>query len=299
MSHIDNKLVEEYSLDYSEFNKIQLNIIELYTRSFTSVDNPTSIILGGQPGSGKTELEKIAFSNLKNNAVICNVDNLKDFHPKSFEIKKRYPDYFTELTSKYAHEWNLALRNYCIENNLNFILETTLNSGENINSIINNLKRNDYKVNIYLLSVPKEISKIGCYIRYEESLNLNIPFRKISSISHDQRFNAIPEAIKLIEKEKNYNYIYLFGRTIMDLNYKNEHLNEISLIAKTRNYIYEDFMIEREQPLLEKSKYYLQLSSERVYELMKNRNASSEEINEFLENFEDYIKEIPSIKLKK
>jgi predicted ABC-type ATPase len=288
MNLVDD-LLEKYSLDFSEFNRIQLDIIELYTNSFKSEKNPTCIILGGQPGSGKTELEKLAFQNLNCNAVVCNVDNLKEFHPKSFEIKKHHPNHFSDLTSKYAHEWNLALRNYCIQNNLNFILETTLNSGDNINKITNNLKRNSYDVDIYLMSVPLEVSKISCYLRYEESLNLNIPSRKVSAFSHDERFNSIPNAIKEVEKEKLYDYIYLYGRTIMDLNYQNDHLNKISLIGKTRNYIYEDFMMEREQPLLKKTRHYIEQCASRVFALMNNRSESKEEIELFINEFEDFL----------
>ncbi len=284
-------LLNKYSLDYSEFNKIQSYIIELYSSSCFPVENPTCIILGGQPGSGKTELEKIAFKNLKYNSIICNVDNLKEFHPKSFEIKKRYPDYFTEITSKYAHNWNLALRNHCIQNNLNFILETTLNSGNNINSIINNLKRNNYRVDIYLISVPQEVSKISCFLRYEETLNLSIPSRKVSSKAHDERFNQIPKAIQEIELEKKYDHIFLYGRTIMDLNIREENSNSVSLISKTRKYIFEDYMSEREQPLLRKTLRYLEKCTNRVYELMLKREAPQEEIEIFLKDFEYYLSE--------
>lgn len=275
------KLKDKYKIDIEEFRLIEDEIIKLYTRFIDSVNQPKTIILGAQPGSGKSELEKIAFNNLSKNAVICNVDNLKNFHPHSQEIKKNHPEYFNEFTSSVAHQWNLALRRNCIENNYNFILETTFSEGTSINSIIENLKKNKFQVEIYLLSVPEIISKLGIVLRYEEMLNLNIFGRKVSIESHDQRFKQIPQAIKIVEDKKLYDYINLYGRSLMNLNSKDEY--GVYLIAKTKKNILEDYLAERDQKINRKAESVIYDMKERIIDLMIKRDAPEEEISVFSE----------------
>ncbi|PWN59959.1 zeta toxin family protein [Chryseobacterium oncorhynchi] len=283
MNNIEN-LKEQYKIDLDEFRFIESEIIKQFTKFVDSSANPKAIILGAQPGAGKTELEKIAFSNLKRNAVICNVDNLKNYHPFSVEIKKKYPEYFSELTSTTAHDWNLSLRRHCLEKNYNFILETTFNDGININTIIENLKKNNFSVEIYLLSVPQLLSKLGIVQRYEEMLNLNISGRKVSFESHDDRYDAIPKAIQIVEEKQLYDYINLFGRSILNHNKIDD--KGIYLIAKTKKSIYDDFIIEREQKLNNQARIEINSIKNKILELMDGRNAPEDEISIFKDTFE-------------
>lgn len=292
--HNIESLKEKYKIDLEEFRFIENEIIKQYTKFANTINSPKAIILGGQPGSGKTELEKKAFLNLNRNAVVCNVDNLKNFHPYAIEIRKKYPNYFSQLTGINAHDWNLSLRRYCIENNYNFILETTFSDGSNINLIIENLKKNNFLVELYILSVPKIISKLGIIHRYEEMLNQKIYGRKVSFESHDERFDQIPKAIQVVEEKKLYDYINLFGRSLLNFNKIED--SGIHLIAKTKKSIYDDFIIEREQKINYKAYTEINKIIERVLDLMKKRNAPEEDITSFKIAFDIYNNSTKRIK---
>lgn len=248
-------LIEKYRLNDDTFLLIKNDIVDDLTKLVESVENPKAIILGAQPGAGKSILESEAYNNLDRNALICNVDDLKDRHPYSQEIKREYPNYFTAITNDYAHKWNLALRNHCLENKYNFILETTINNGNNINIIIDKMKAYDYSVEIYLLSVPKIISMMGIFSRYEDSLNRLGESRKVSWEDHNLRFDAIPEAIKIIEEKNLYDYINLYSRDIMDdLSNKKDG---VQLITRSRRSILNEYLFEREKPLSKKASEYI------------------------------------------
>lgn len=295
MDEID-LLKEKYKILQSDYQSIEKNIIEFYTEYIDSVNEPQAIILGGQPGSGKSELEKVALKALQRNAVICNVDNLKDWHPKAHEIKERYPEKFSDIVGATAHQWNLALRNECINKRYNFILETTLNNSENINRIIEKLKDSNYKVDIYLLSVPKEISRISIYERYESNLEMGQGQRLVSAVNHDERFDQIPQALLGVEKRKLYDFIHLFGRRVTNLNL-DDRLG-IYLISKTSRSVYNDFIAERTQNLIDKAKDLVNQKIEKVINLMELRNASKEDIQKFKEEFSNEI-EFPQSKINK
>ncbi len=65
-------------------------------------DAPEVVILGGQPGAGKTELTLEAQRILRFNGVECNADDFRTYHPQYDEIIKQSPDYYPDLTAAFA-----------------------------------------------------------------------------------------------------------------------------------------------------------------------------------------------------
>ena len=79
-----SELHAKYLLSQKEIEQIGQVIIDHFTAGiFLAAATPKVVILGGQPGSGKSELTETAQSMLGENTVICNADEYRDFHPKS------------------------------------------------------------------------------------------------------------------------------------------------------------------------------------------------------------------------
>src|SRR6185312_10984579 len=148
-----DKLKKKYSLSKEETDDTLNLIISRLTNGTTASTRPTVIIIGGQPGCGKTELQRITEGELNNNVVICNGDNVRDFHPHIAEIKRLHEEQFPAITVEAAHQWNNALCKYCRDNKLNYILETTFATGEGLNDTIRELKQAGYSVIIKLLAI--------------------------------------------------------------------------------------------------------------------------------------------------
>ena len=116
---------ERFAVSTEDFSTIQAKIITRFAGALQPIDQPVVVILGGQPGCGKTELEKIASDELGGNVMVCNGDIFRDYHPQAETIKADFEAYYLELTVKTAHAWNQGLREYCEQRRLNYILETT------------------------------------------------------------------------------------------------------------------------------------------------------------------------------
>lgn len=278
-----NFLKEKYALDATTYLEIERSIIATETACLQPVEKPMAIIFGAQPGAGNSELEKVAIRKFNGNAAICSVDKCLTKHPKAFEIEKNYPEQFADIAGHYAHNWSLALRNYCLKNKLNVILKTTFLDGILINSVIEKMKNFNYKVDVYVLSVPDYISRISIFERYEKQLTEEGSGRKISVEAHEAIFKAIPDAILKVEEAKLYNYISLYGRRMTNLNLDDR--TGLYLIAKTTKSIYQDYVAERSQKPIEKSKDLIDQKIESVLLMMKERKASENEVEEFLKNF--------------
>lgn len=91
--------IEKYSED--EF-LIKYNfIIEKATKPLSPVSQPTAYILGGQPGAGKTTIQKILAKD-DNNIFIINADSYRQYHPHFYEIQFKKS---RSLANKYLQDY--------------------------------------------------------------------------------------------------------------------------------------------------------------------------------------------------
>ena len=113
MDGLIEELKDKYKLSKEEFEHVQERLIKRATEKVTTTNDPIVIIIGGQPGAGKTQLQLSAEKSLNQNAVICNADNFRDYHPLAKEYRKKYPQYYAEISAPYSHLWTLALQKHC------------------------------------------------------------------------------------------------------------------------------------------------------------------------------------------
>ncbi|RQO30409.1 hypothetical protein DBR32_12635 [Taibaiella sp. KBW10] len=272
-------LKEQYRLSDKDFSTIFEIIVEHVAKGYIASQTPKAVILGAQPGAGKSELQKNAEALLRDNAVVCNADNLRDYHPLSTEIKKKYPLAYPELTTAYAQQWNDQLCRYCRENRLNYILETTFSSGERLNETIREMKDNGFEVDIMLLAVSPKLSLLGTYIRYEENLQEQGLGRKVSKDAHDVRFEAIPTTIAAISRKRLFDNISIYARSII-LEYTSL-VEGVTLVAHNPvdiMEVYKEEVLRSWSPKLQE--YYLK-SCTKVLQMMERRSASLPETDRF------------------
>lgn len=279
------ELLKKYELNDKQLRQIQNHIIKTETYKKSSVDFPKTIILGAQPGSGKTELQKIAEQEFKYNVVICNPDNFRDFHPMAVEIKKNHEKSYPELTAKYAHRWNLGLQKHCRENKLNYILETAFKDGQQLNQTISAIKTHDFNVDIMLLAVNDKLSIVGIHARFEDQKSRKDFGRSVSITDHDMRYNAIPLALKEVTDASLFDNISIYGRNIFvdGSIYK----SGVHLIAKNPSgkfSVVNVFLKERNRVLSNKELSFLHIEIKNVVSLMEKRSADVADINSFKES---------------
>lgn len=276
-----------YKLSPSDFEDIQQDIIDIYTHSISKIRNPTVIILGAQPGAGKTELEKQARTELFDNVVTCNADLFRDFHPHANLIRAKHPSYYPELTAGYAQAWNKGLRDYCEAHKLSYILETTFSSGELMNQTIGQLKELGYRIELKLLAVHPKLSLLGTQVRYESMLAVEGSGRQVSISAHEERFVNLPKTLGLVQQERLYDEICIYGRNIASD--QNSITEGIHLIAKNPDDPLSVFRAEIEKEWPVKMVVYFDQWLEQVIDMKISRKSSAEEIKEFVQSLDRKI----------
>ncbi|SDE44381.1 Zeta toxin [Mucilaginibacter pineti] len=243
--------------------------------------------MGGQPGAGKTELERMARTELGGDVIICNADLFRDYHPDSEEIRFSYENYFPEVTSKYAQDWNNGLRDYCEANRLNYILETTFSSGAGMNKTIYALQQKGYQVVIKLLAVHPKLSLLGTHIRFEEMKSKENSGRLVGKEAHDSRYNMIAPTLFVVQSENIYNKLQIYGRSIEagDQSY----IEGVHLIGTNPPNAVQLFQTEIDRRWTTNLKLYFDEQVQKVIDLKTARNATEKEIKAFEEEMQvDY-----------
>ena len=95
------------------------------TKMHSKTVNPTAFILGGQPGAGKTVLQKQIRNNNKN-IIIINADSFREFHPYFDEIQYMYGNESPKYTQPFINRVTERLIDELSAEKYNLIIEGTL-----------------------------------------------------------------------------------------------------------------------------------------------------------------------------
>jgi predicted ABC-type ATPase len=164
-------------------------------------NNPIGIILGGQPGSGKSFLVNEVKKEFQKDFIFISTDDLRLYHP-SYSALQQNPETLqnaANLVNPYASAWTERLIKYCIEHKYNLIIDSTL--GGNIEAVyktIDMLRENGFLFHLRLMAVPALISKLSIFLRYESQLSEKGFARWTRMEDHDDRFNKIPSVAEKI-----------------------------------------------------------------------------------------------------
>lgn len=163
--------------------------------------NPIGIILGGQPGSGKSFLVNEVKKEFQKDFIFISTDDLRLYHP-AYAVLQQNPETLqnaANLVNPYASAWTERLIKHRIENKFNLIIDSTL--GGNINAVyqtVDMLRENDFSFHLRLMAVPALISKLSIFLRYESQLKEKGFARWTRMEDHDDRFEKIPSVIEQI-----------------------------------------------------------------------------------------------------
>jgi len=137
----------------------------------TSYEVPKAIILAGQPGSGKGALARQVRTELNNDVITVDPDELREEHRHINALRQQHPYTWAGHTHSDASEWAKQLRSIAIDGRKNLLIDTTLGNGESAVSLIKNLQANGYEVEIRGVVAHRLESELGVDGRFTTSLD--------------------------------------------------------------------------------------------------------------------------------
>ena len=207
-------LITKYSLNDEEFQKYFNQAYNTIIAGKRPSENKTLIIVGGQPGAGKTRLLPIAKMELKNNVAIVDFDELKAFHPNYLEVCSKYNEVAHSILHSDANKVKNMILDKLIAEKYNVIYEGALRDTEGFIEFAKKFKEKGYSIKLDILAVPKLESYCSETLRYALSLIQQITPRWVNKNAHDAAYEGVTRTVNEFINRGITNDIDVFVRDI-------------------------------------------------------------------------------------
>ena len=187
--------------------------LEHYALSRTAAqEKPKAILLGGQPGSGKTALaaETMQEFRTKGGAIVIDADRMREENPHYKQISREDPQNAADRTQEEAGEWAARLTMTAAENRRNLIVDGTMRSPENIQVLATRLSDAGYDVEARVMAVNAETSMTRARLRFEEQVAERGTGRFVNREQHDNAYSGMVETVRALERDKLANSVRLY-----------------------------------------------------------------------------------------
>ncbi|WP_301098418.1 zeta toxin family protein [Otariodibacter sp.] len=208
-----NTDINDYDID-SDINRkfpiIWANL--LASNHISSQEQPTAVLLGGQPGSGKSYASKLMLDRLYNNVLIINGDEFRPYHQCFDEIYAKYGKDFSKYTGDFAGKMVEKIRDEAIKQKFNIVIEGTFRRAELPLKELNNFTEHGYKTGVIICTSPMGVSWNNTISRAEEQENQGLNPRYVPKEHHDLVVSKLSENVKYVVENSQLAFFEIYDR---------------------------------------------------------------------------------------
>lgn len=155
--------------------------------------NPVGIVLGGQPGAGKSNAIGVLKERLNQSFVFINADEFRQYHPHFNEIQQQYGKDAPLHTGEFAGNVASAMLHMAIRHRYNVIIEGTFRNPDTPINTLKLFKENGYQTEAHVVTTPKEISWQSTIDRAKAAEVAGEVPRYVNKDIHDNIVNSLPK----------------------------------------------------------------------------------------------------------
>ena len=200
---------QEYRLSDTENEEIFQNDVKPYLLATASLglsrsEEPTMVIVGGQPGAGKSRSIDSVRLDLERSGGVMEIaaDDLRKFHPKNDELMQKDDRTAAHFTHADASAWAEKAERFAREQKFNVLIEGTLKTPENAAAKLAEYRDAGYFVEARVIAVHERISWQGVVGRYEQQKEDAGIGRMTPKSVHDAAVTGVLASVEKIETEK-------------------------------------------------------------------------------------------------
>ena len=261
---------EELSIiSEKEFEIEYQNIKSIVIENKSPVDYPVAVVLGGQPGAGKSNIYDIYEEKSNDNMVKLDCDAFRKFHPNFKKLHEIYGDNDAVYTNPFIFKVVDRLVDELSKEKYNMIIESSLKSPHTALENGTILPPRGYKVELAVMATPKEESWKGTIDRYNSQKEMGLQPRAVPKEFHDLVVANISDSISQVYKSGLMSNILIYNRNkecLYDMS-KTPKINPNNLLEKAIHGVKKEF-------------YYLIATPEEVAELEKSNIQFDKKANE-------------------
>jgi hypothetical protein len=175
---------------------------------------PRLILLGGQPGAGKTAVLLASHAELDRAGPTIRIvgDDLRTYHPQYLVFQRQDPETASQFTQADAGRWTEKLLSAAVQRQVNIVFETTMRTPENVARVIGMARAGGYEVEARAVAVNPRLSWQGNHYRFEEMLRAGDAARIPPQHVHDAAVTGLRVSLEKLESENLVDRVQLRTR---------------------------------------------------------------------------------------
>ena len=193
-------------------------------RTASPVETPTAVVLGGQPGAGKSAMIAQAAQDFREAGGIVRIigDNLRSFHPGYEELQRRDDRTAAFFTDRDSGQWiELAIAD-AARRRCNVVVEGTMRVPDKVAETLALFRSNGYATDARALAVSPELSALGILQRFVAQKEDRGFGRMTSKQAHNAALAGMLDTLDRIQDERLADRLTIYRRG-------NEALHSIAL----------------------------------------------------------------------
>ena len=205
----NNEYREDMYTD-KQFNDVYQIIRTNLTYGMINGDDKCTIILGGQPGAGKS-----TFYGMRDDLVdyiAINGDEYRRFHPNFSEIIRTDPEHYAERTQSFSNQVVETLIEDLGNQGYNLVIEGTLRNPDVPIRTCQELERKGYKTDLVVVACDAEIAWKATLSRAEAQKESGQIVRLVPIDIYNKTVHLIPDNLEVIKNQKCFNSITIINR---------------------------------------------------------------------------------------
>lgn len=223
------QLFTEHEYQY-QYDRIKRTLTEGNYKSIF----PLASLLGGQPGSGKSQLSNYVMSQ-NPNSIIIDGDYIRQFHPHLKDIEKAYGVDYPKITQPFVNRAVEQLIDELSKEQYNLIIEGTLRDINIPKETAHMLNQRNYIVELYVVATDKELSWQSTINRGDKMKEGGEIPRYVDKAHHDQIVERLPETVGILAMDDLFFNVTVMNRAQEILYDKNQSpdINPVEVMEKS------------------------------------------------------------------
>ena len=264
-------LKERFAVSENEMETAKNNALSVILEGKMPSENPMLIIIGGQVGSRKEELNLLAHKDLNENILFLSSDDLRKYHPHYQAIRSEYPDMVQPLTADFTRTILANLEDFAIQHQFNVMLDATLSNSESVRAKINKFKSHNFEIALQMVAIHKLSSYLNAEESYEKMLLLGNDGNLVSKQYHDQNFEEIGITLQKIDVNKLLDNVQIYKCETVDNG--DVLTSTIKVLDTYKNTFIDSYLRERNRDFTDIELIFLKEKALQIKAMKKSRDA--------------------------
>lgn len=160
---------------------------------------PTLILVGAQPGSGKSQAGNASIAESGQTVVRIIGDDLRRFHPAHTRLLRLHPSALPDATAQSSSAWVERSIEFAARNHLSVLVEGTFRDAKVTLNTARRFHRAGFRIEAHLVAVSPEISHVGIGKRFVDAEKRGEAAARFTPLAaHARAFDALPATIRAL-----------------------------------------------------------------------------------------------------